>query len=205
MRKMTDRQLKALRKNSEESHRLTLEAIQEAVFILLKKHDFSNITVTDIIKKAGVSRSAFYRNFKDKESILYGFVDSCIEQVFFNMDQSIYKNWVRIFQIVRNNQGKFNLLYRSRLWHRYLMMFNTASDFYNGKLYVDTLWRGMIFNTILSYIENGYPDPETTAECVMKSMDILCRQITSEGINEQYRTDRTYRSVEGEEEKNAGD
>lgn len=192
MRKMTEKQMKALKKNSEESHRLTVEAIQEAVFILLKKHDFSKITVTDIIKKSGVSRSAFYRNFKDKESILYGFVDSCIENVFFNMDQDIYNNWVRIFQIVRNNKGKFNLLYHSKLWHRFLMMLNMGSDFYNEKQYVDTLWRGMIFNAILSYIETGYPDPETTAECVMRSMEILSKQIGGEGINQQYRTDRTY-------------
>ena len=173
MRKLTEKQMKALKKNSEESHRLTVEAIQEAAFILLKKHDFSKITVTDIIKKSGVSRSAFYRNFKDKESILYGFVDSCIENVFFNMDQDIYTNWVRIFRIVRNNKGKFNLLYRSRLWHRYLMMFNMASDFYNEKQYVDT-------------------NPETTAECVMQSMKILSKQIGGEGINQQYRSDRTY-------------
>jgi len=192
MRKLTRKQIEALKNNSAESHRLTLEAIQDAIFILLKKHDFSDITVTDIIKKSGVSRSAFYRNFRDKESVIYGFIDSCIEHVFFNMERSVYENWVMIFQKVKDNKGKFNLLYKSRLWHRYLMMLNMRSDFYNEKQYVDTLWRGMIFNSILSYIETGYPDPEKTAEHVMQSMKIISGQISEEGISQQYIDDRSY-------------
>ena len=192
MRKLTKKQLETLKNNSDESHRLTLENIQEALFILLKKYDFSEITVTDIIKKSGVSRSAFYRNFKDKESVLYKFVDGCIDKTFFNMNRSVYENWVLIFKIVKENRIKFNLLYKSRLWHRYLMMINKGTDFYDGKQYVDTLWRGMIFNSILSYIENGYPDPAKTAAYMMQSMKIVSRQITDEGINQQYINERTY-------------
>lgn len=192
MRKLTEKQKEVLKNNSAESHRLTMESIQEAAFILLKKYDFSEITVTDIIKKSGVSRSAFYRNFKDKESVIYSFIDSCIEYVFFNMEKSVYDNWVMIFQKVKENKGKFNLLYKSRLWHHCLMMMNMHSDFYNEEQFVDTLWRGMIFNTILSYIETGYPDPEKTAESVMQSMKIISRQITEEGLSQQYIDNRTY-------------
>ena len=50
----------------------------------------------------------------------------------------------------------------------------------------------MIFNSILSYIENGYPDPEKTAAYMMQSMKIVSRQITDEGINQQYINERTY-------------
>ena len=46
------------------------EEIQRAFFDLLSKKDFHKITATDIIKKAGVNRSTFYRHYVDKYAIL---------------------------------------------------------------------------------------------------------------------------------------
>jgi len=42
----------------------------EALHALLKKEDFHDITVSEIIKKAGISRATFYRHFKSKEDII---------------------------------------------------------------------------------------------------------------------------------------
>ena len=48
--------------------------ITEALFALMDKKDFSNITVTDIIEEAKVARASFYRNYESKEDILVTFV-----------------------------------------------------------------------------------------------------------------------------------
>lgn len=42
----------------------------EALDALLKKKEFVDITVSEIIEKAGVSRATFYRHFKSKEDIV---------------------------------------------------------------------------------------------------------------------------------------
>lgn len=60
----------ALRLSNEESNRLTKECIESALIALMKDREFSDISITDIIKKAGVSRSAYYRNYSSKEDIL---------------------------------------------------------------------------------------------------------------------------------------
>ncbi len=42
----------------------------EALILLLKKKSFFSISVSDIVKKAGVSRQTFYRHFKSKEELI---------------------------------------------------------------------------------------------------------------------------------------
>lgn len=62
--------LKVLRMNNKESNAITRECIETALFHLMKKKPFQEITITDITKKAGVSRTAYYRNYKSKDDIL---------------------------------------------------------------------------------------------------------------------------------------
>lgn len=52
------------RKNSETN--LLKLYISEALILLLEKKEFSEITIKEITKKAGVNRSTYYRNFKSK-------------------------------------------------------------------------------------------------------------------------------------------
>ena len=40
-----------------------VDQIEQAFYDLMKEKDYTNITVTDIIKKAQVSRASFYRHF----------------------------------------------------------------------------------------------------------------------------------------------
>ncbi|MBQ2794548.1 MAG: TetR/AcrR family transcriptional regulator [Oscillospiraceae bacterium] len=46
------------------------EAITIALLKLMRKKDFSNIKVTEIVKLAGVGRTSFYRNFESREDVL---------------------------------------------------------------------------------------------------------------------------------------
>ncbi len=58
-----------------ESNKLAKECIVTALIELMKVRDFHSITITDLTKKAGVSRMAYYRNYTSKEDILNKFVD----------------------------------------------------------------------------------------------------------------------------------
>ena len=62
-------------KSRNESNKLAKECIVTALIELMKQHDFHSITITDLTKKAGVSRMAYYRNYTSKEDILNKFVD----------------------------------------------------------------------------------------------------------------------------------
>ncbi len=55
---------------SREINQLTRRSIEQALFQLMKKVSFSSITVTELCKRAGVSRNAYYRNFIDMNHVL---------------------------------------------------------------------------------------------------------------------------------------
>ena len=56
--------------NNVELNNLTKECIVTAVLLLMDVMPYNKITITDICKKAGVSRNAFYRNYPKKDAIM---------------------------------------------------------------------------------------------------------------------------------------
>ena len=52
------------------AHKLAIDCIYEALIFLMDKKEYKDITITDITKKAGVSRMAYYRNYTEKDEIL---------------------------------------------------------------------------------------------------------------------------------------
>lgn len=67
--------------SNKELNTLTREAICSAFILLLKELPYHKITVTDLVKKAGVSRTAYYNNYHEKQEILDDLVDSLIYEI----------------------------------------------------------------------------------------------------------------------------
>lgn len=51
-------------------HQLAVDSIYEALLQLMEKKPYSEIKITDIVERAGVSRMAYYRNYQSKDEIL---------------------------------------------------------------------------------------------------------------------------------------
>lgn len=60
----------------------TKECITTAIIQLLEKETLSNITVSQVCKRAGVSRMAFYRNYDGLEQVLYEYYHPRLIAVF---------------------------------------------------------------------------------------------------------------------------
>ena len=65
-RRISEKSLENLRKSNQESNLLTREAIETALLQLLEKKDLTKISISELVKRAGVSRAAFYRNMVPK-------------------------------------------------------------------------------------------------------------------------------------------
>ena len=63
------------RRAKNESNRLAKECIVTALIELMKVRDYHRISITDITRKAGVSRMAYYRNYTSKEDILNKYME----------------------------------------------------------------------------------------------------------------------------------
>lgn len=55
--------------------------ITESLLLLLEQKPFEEITVGEIVKKAGVNRSTYYRHFEKKEDVILYFLDSISEDI----------------------------------------------------------------------------------------------------------------------------
>ncbi len=62
------------------------EAIIDAFFLLIKEKDFERITVSDVIKKAGIVRSTFYNHYENIPALFTAAEDKTIDDIFHMME-----------------------------------------------------------------------------------------------------------------------
>ncbi|MBO4107251.1 TetR/AcrR family transcriptional regulator [Streptococcus suis] len=97
-RKISPRSLKNLTKANQEMNQLTRESIETALLFLMEKKDLKQISISELVKKAGVSRNAFYRNYKSKEEILevyYERTSSNLKKKWHDLQDKVQKEGVK--------------------------------------------------------------------------------------------------------------
>lgn len=52
----------------------TQQQIEQSLFSLLQKKTYAEISIAEITRKADVSRTSFYRNYENKDSVLAQFL-----------------------------------------------------------------------------------------------------------------------------------
>ena len=173
----------ALRLSNEESNRLTRECIESALLLLMKESGFQSISITDIIRKAGVSRSAYYRNYDSKEDILTNIFNRAAESIVDALSMELVAhnmvNSYRIlFEKVQEIRPLFEIIQMAGLIDKFQMAVNEkylqAIDVNSAVEYYRVLsWIGSIFNIIFGWMQRGNREtPEQMAH--------ICSQLLSE-------------------------
>lgn len=160
---LTEKQKQTLKRNNAESNYVTREAIREALYILMRKKSFEEIKITDIIARSGVSRSAFYRNYKTKEEILHDTVAELHAVINEGATNSLHNNWSATFRLLRQNQDKLNLIIQAGLEHHLLAQMNQSLDLKSGADYVVAMNNGLIYNVLLYWVKCGMPGTDQEA------------------------------------------
>ncbi len=76
----------------DERYHIADEAIYDAFFLLLKEKELDKITVTDVIKRAGVVRTTFYNHYENIPALVDAIEDKTIEDIFILMETFRPKN-----------------------------------------------------------------------------------------------------------------
>lgn len=87
---MTHTKTEGLRLSNEESNRITKECLQSALVQLMNEKKLEEITITELVKLSGVSRTAFYRNYTAKEDILAEISDRIYEEIRSSLNNPYY-------------------------------------------------------------------------------------------------------------------
>ena len=147
--------------------------ITEALLSLLEKKEYKDISITEICKKAGVTRMSFYRNFESKEDILFKKVRNVTDSFVKESDIS-YKSdtvssyFVKLFTHMQQQKelcaalNKAGLIYMVKDEFDRVFL-NTYKNDYDE--YKSLFLAGGIYNVFLFWLINDCrDDPETLAQ-----------------------------------------
>lgn len=87
----------------------TKRMITEGFVKLLNKNSFDNITTQMIVEASGVSRSTFYRHFKDKYEVMTYYYQKSVEEIRSHYSFSEYKVFLMDFlYFIKNHFAYFS-------------------------------------------------------------------------------------------------
>lgn len=157
--------LEALRLSNEESNRITRSSIESALIILMKDKNFEDITITAIVKRAGVSRTAYYRNYKSKEDILQSTLKEIVNAIVNGMQlrypiKNSYTYWLALFEILEQHLDCLHIILKVNLADAILNEMQSAQIHAStGKTllasYANCFWSGAIYSVATNWIRSG--------------------------------------------------
>lgn len=106
----------------DERYSIVEEAIYDAFFLVLQHKELERITVSDIIKKAGIVRSTFYNHYENIPALIAAIEDRTIHDIFYFLndfrpqnDRELCKSfYLTICDYTRKNPFLANLLQSPR-------------------------------------------------------------------------------------------
>ena len=146
---------------------ITKRSIIEAFLLLLQNQPYEKISISDIVKKAGVARVSYYRNFDSKESIITAYLNSI-----FKMDEEVDNQYLtkqglinklrKQYQIYYENRKFLKLLERNNLLHLlYEHIYNRSistidkMEFYQNELQIP-YFSGSAYGILLYWIKTDF-------------------------------------------------
>jgi len=150
---------------NQESKVLTRESIKTALVQLMKQHAFETITVNAILKRAGVSRAGFYRNYSSKEQVLQEVIKNFYDHIsthFLDIIQDKHntKRYITLFQSLKDSPDMIQMFLAGQQRNSYLKISNSYVEERYAHLPMEqqycviALWRGIREITV-RWMENG--------------------------------------------------
>lgn len=157
--------------NFTKRNRFTRQCIGEAIATLLKSNAFERITISDIVKKAGVSRMTFYKYYHTKNDVVKDYMNEIIagylETCGGNFTINEFQDYTHIKEAILffDNYADF-LLTMSRA-NQYNIIIESLNDFmltyiypdYNASIYELYFYSGALLNIFLKWEDSGKKEP----------------------------------------------
>ena len=188
-----EERLAGLRRHSEEVNKLVVESLQGALLQLIGKKPYDSITITELCRKAGVSRMAFYGNFQSKDDIFNRIVvdlhHEMISVVGSPFRRAFTDSWYgEMFRFVAGKSDILKPIFAAGYSDKYLRLVNSMvrriPNLADEDKYLALLWSGGIINATVHWITGGCKEtPEQMARyCSMCFADFIPTRLLSAGL-----------------------
>lgn len=154
-----------MRKN--EAHDAVIESLSEALIQLMGRKKFSEISVSELCTRAGVSRISYYRNFDSMEQILTNYLVSCTDSWWndfskHDMDYILEHFCEELTAEYRKNQAVIRLIYANNLSfiikEHIFVCCNVYPEQDEKEAYVRSVFAGAVYGMIDEWIRLGMKD-----------------------------------------------
>ncbi len=150
--------------------------IVEALLILMTEKPYSEITISDIVTKAGVNRSTYYRHFYAKEDIISFFFNHLMTEYMDTFKKinhpNFYQYMLTIFSTFYTYKNDLLTIHKAGLSYLYIVVLNkwfqldtSANSISNAKQFELAYHVGGIYNNTLLWFEHEMKEsPEEMAQ-----------------------------------------
>ena len=160
-----------LRLNNKESNQLTRECLQLSLMHLMGEHPYEKITVSEIVRRAGVSRTAFYRNYTEKEDILHELGNRLIQRIaeiseMPELHDNPHKWFEDVFRTVREDKDTIALFDQAGILQNELFFGRSISELLyptsNTEIkYTRIASEAAFFQILITWFRDGMQESET--------------------------------------------
>lgn len=166
----------------------TKSCIETALFDLLKSRDLEDISISEIVKRAGVSRMGFYRNYVSKEDIIEQYVlniflDTIREieskrSLDFNIEHMLTTTLIHFqkhaYYIKLLLDRKLDLLLHTCYEKSFYYLYNQERPSHIRE-YSTRMFIGEIFNLEIAWVRNGMVEtPQQMAKIYFRILKLRC-------------------------------
>lgn len=152
MKQTNENWLKAMQKANEDYRRTIREAIRTALFQLMKEKEFDKIRITELVETAGVSRSAFYRNYNSLNDVVNDELISFCHDVNETLDFSGDTYLRDILNAMNERREQLAIIISAGMENRLLDSLNSLFREEDLKYRVGYyIWTGIIYNIAMEW------------------------------------------------------
>lgn len=154
--------------------------IVDALLILMEEKDFQSIIIDELVKKAGVNRSTYYRHFNAKEDIIFYFLDSVMSEYLekIRLQKPDLKTYLlNMFLHYQHYQKQMLVIYRAGLS---MVFFKVLEKYFYSQIdtakspaeqYIVSFYIGGIFNHLLMWFSRDMQEsPEQMTEYALLAL-----------------------------------
>lgn len=107
-----------IRLSNKQAKLITKTCLRTALIQLLESKEISDISVSELARKAGVSRTAFYSNYQTVDNVLTEMIDEGLSEMNNSIWEAINKKediFLPIIQKMKDNRDELTLVLKSNL------------------------------------------------------------------------------------------
>lgn len=152
------------------------ESIETALIQLMKKKPFGEITISEIVKKAGVSRVSYYRNYYYKEDVLFAKMDKIAAEWKESAEKISNDVGEQVIELFERERPILGVIYKNGLEH---LMYKLIRKYCgleekidnNVSAYFLSMFAGLFFGWCDEWVKRGMQETPEQIKALLKQWE----------------------------------